>query len=146
MELKDEDIIGFYSDLKPFRAKRMDWRKYKTLIKRTKLPVPKISPLPPLAPIPTTISSKEGEEVVEKTEKNICNSEEGFLNTLTNPDKSDSSLTDKTGEKNKERQDVISFTVWVRQNSKKQNQPTNGKSPKIQRRGEVCFLKKKIYN
>jgi type IV secretory pathway TraG/TraD family ATPase VirD4 len=145
-QLKDDDIIGFYSDLKPFRAKRMDWRKYKTLIQRLSLPAPQIPTLPPLAPLPPTISSKEGEEAVEETEKNISNSEEGFLNTLTNPDKSDSSHTDKTGEKNTKRQDVISFTVWVRQNSKKQNQPANGKRTKIQGRGEVCFLKKKIYN
>ncbi len=95
MELKDEDIIGFYSNLKPFRAKRMDWRKVDPLVKRTKLPVPKISPLPPLAPLQAIAFSKEGEEKEEKTKKTIWNSEEQFLNELTNPDRADSKIPNK---------------------------------------------------
>ena len=139
MELEDEDIIGFYSNLKPFRSKRMDWRKVDPLVKRTKFPVPKISPLPPLAPLQAIAFSKVGGEKEEKTKKNIWNSEEQFLNELTNPDRADSKIPNKNGKR-----DVVSFTVWQTPKLKKQNPLSNGKRTNTQRVEEECFLKKKI--
>jgi type IV secretion system protein VirD4 len=47
-QLKDEDILGFHRHLPPFRAKRMDWRKYPMLAARTRIPAPPLSPLPEL--------------------------------------------------------------------------------------------------
>jgi type IV secretion system protein VirD4 len=134
MELKDEDIIGFYSNLKPFRAKRMDWRKYDVLVKRTKLPVPKISPLPPLAPLPAIASSKEDEEIAKQTENNIWSSEECFLNTLTNPDRVDSKVTNKNEKRAGDIYILLKnhkLTIWQTQKLKKQSLPTSSKRTKI---------------
>ncbi len=91
MELEDEDIIGFYSNLKPFRAKRMDWRKCKTLIQRRGLPVPEILPLPPLAPLPEYDSSKETETILLKYSDPDKRE--------TNPDGADSKVTNKNGKR-----------------------------------------------
>ena len=40
MEMPDEEIIGFHSNLPPFRIKRMDWRKLPLLVERQKLKPP----------------------------------------------------------------------------------------------------------
>ncbi len=122
MELEDEDIIRFYSNLKPFRAKRMDWRKYDSLVKRTKLPMPVISPLPPLAPLPATVLSKEGEETTGKTGKNIWNLEEHFLNELTNPDRLDSTVTTVTNKNEKQAGDIIFLKNHKLQHGKPESQ------------------------
>ena len=50
-ELGYDDIIAFFSNLKPFRAKRMDWRSFPLLKQRRAIPPPKLSPLPPLSEI-----------------------------------------------------------------------------------------------
>jgi len=47
-QLRDEDIIAFHSNLPPFMAKRMDWRRYPTLRQRRALPPPQLLPLPRL--------------------------------------------------------------------------------------------------
>jgi len=46
--LADEDIIGFHRALPPFRAKRMDWRNFPHLIRRTKIQPPQLPHLPEL--------------------------------------------------------------------------------------------------
>jgi type IV secretion system protein VirD4 len=46
-ELSETEIIGIHRNLKPFRAKRMDWREFPSLAARTKLPPPKLPKLPP---------------------------------------------------------------------------------------------------
>jgi type IV secretory pathway TraG/TraD family ATPase VirD4 len=46
-ELTDTEIIGIHRNLKPFRAKRMDWREFPHLVKRTKTPPPQLPALPP---------------------------------------------------------------------------------------------------
>ena len=51
--MADEDIIGFHRALPPFRAKRMDWRNFPHLIRRTKLQPPQ---LPYLAGLPSLLS------------------------------------------------------------------------------------------
>jgi type IV secretory pathway TraG/TraD family ATPase VirD4 len=48
-ELSETEIIGIHRNLKPFRAKRMDWRDFPHLAARTKTAPP---PLPELAPSP----------------------------------------------------------------------------------------------
>jgi type IV secretion system protein VirD4 len=48
MELADEEIIGFYGNLKPFRAKRMDWRGFPLLARRRAIAPPKLPVLPAL--------------------------------------------------------------------------------------------------
>jgi type IV secretion system protein VirD4 len=45
-QLPHEDIISFHRQLPPFRAKRMDWRRYPLLRERQAIPPPKLSPLP----------------------------------------------------------------------------------------------------
>jgi type IV secretion system protein VirD4 len=53
-ELSETDIIGIHRNLKPFRAKRMDWRQFPRLDARTKLPppeLPKLPPAPKIAPL-----------------------------------------------------------------------------------------------
>jgi type IV secretory pathway TraG/TraD family ATPase VirD4 len=41
-ELSETDIIGTHRNLKPFRAKRMDWRQFPNLAIRTKIPSPQL--------------------------------------------------------------------------------------------------------
>ena len=47
--LADEDIVGFHRDLPPFRAARMDWRRFPLLVDRTEMPPPPLAPLPHLS-------------------------------------------------------------------------------------------------
>jgi type IV secretory pathway TraG/TraD family ATPase VirD4 len=47
-ELDLEDVIAFFSNLKPIRAKRMDWRAFPILAQRRAIPPPQLSALPPL--------------------------------------------------------------------------------------------------
>jgi type IV secretion system protein VirD4 len=47
-KLGDEEVIGFYRDLDPFRARRLDWRRFPTLSQRRSIPPP---PLPILSPL-----------------------------------------------------------------------------------------------
>ena len=53
--LQDEDIVGFHRLLPPFRAKRMDWRRFPLLRKRQALPAPSLPVLPPLTNLPKSI-------------------------------------------------------------------------------------------
>jgi type IV secretion system protein VirD4 len=53
--LQDEDIVGFHRLLPPFRAKRMDWRRFPLLRKRQALPAPSLPVLPPLTNMPESI-------------------------------------------------------------------------------------------
>jgi type IV secretory pathway TraG/TraD family ATPase VirD4 len=46
--LSDEDIIGFRSGLRPFRAKRMNWQRFPLLRQRQTIPPPKVPLLPQL--------------------------------------------------------------------------------------------------
>jgi len=48
-QLGDTDIIGFHRNLPPFRAHRMDWRRFPLLVKRQRFPPPPLPLLPPLA-------------------------------------------------------------------------------------------------
>ena len=56
--MADEDIIGFHRALPPFRAKRMDWRNFPHLVRRTKIPPPSLPRLPKLTSV---LSKKIGE-------------------------------------------------------------------------------------
>jgi hypothetical protein len=56
-ELSETEIVGIHRNLKPFRAKRMDWREFPHLVKRTKLPPPH---LPALAPAPEIAQLSQG--------------------------------------------------------------------------------------
>jgi type IV secretory pathway TraG/TraD family ATPase VirD4 len=47
-QLGDTDIIGFHRHLPPFRAHRMDWRRFPLLVKRQRIPPPRLPLLPPL--------------------------------------------------------------------------------------------------
>jgi len=49
--LADDDILGFHRALPPFRAKRMDWRAFPQLVRRTKIPPPQLPHLPELASV-----------------------------------------------------------------------------------------------
>jgi type IV secretion system protein VirD4 len=57
-QLKDNEIIGFHRHFPPFRAKRMDWRRFRLLTQRHNLPSPSLSPLPELQSIPATVWQK----------------------------------------------------------------------------------------
>jgi type IV secretory pathway TraG/TraD family ATPase VirD4 len=60
-ELSETEIIGIHRNLKPFRAKRMDWRQFPHLAARTKLPPP---PLPTLPPAPEIAPLQKPENTV----------------------------------------------------------------------------------
>jgi type IV secretion system protein VirD4 len=66
-ELSETEIIGIHRNLKPFRAKRMDWRQFPHLAARTKLPppeLPKLPPAPTIAPLQkqeSTVFDLDGE-------------------------------------------------------------------------------------
>jgi len=47
-QLSDQDILGFYSNRPPFKARRMDWRAYELLRQRRGLPPPPLLALPGL--------------------------------------------------------------------------------------------------
>jgi type IV secretion system protein VirD4 len=47
-QLKDEEIIGFHRNVPPFRARRMDWRRFPLLVQRQLIPPLELSPLPKL--------------------------------------------------------------------------------------------------
>jgi type IV secretion system protein VirD4 len=47
-KLGDEEVLGFYRDLDPFRARRLDWRRFPTLAARRSIPPPLLPILPPL--------------------------------------------------------------------------------------------------
>jgi type IV secretion system protein VirD4 len=49
-QIRDEDIIGFHRRLPPFRAHRMDWRRFPALAQRRKIPPPRLPALPALKP------------------------------------------------------------------------------------------------
>lgn len=46
--LRDQDIIGFHRSLRPFLAKRMDWKEHPVLIERRKIAPPRLMSLPPV--------------------------------------------------------------------------------------------------
>jgi type IV secretion system protein VirD4 len=61
MCLKNEDIIGFYSNLPPFRAKRMDWRDSLLLKLRQTITPPQLPILQPQETEPQTIRQSDKE-------------------------------------------------------------------------------------
>jgi type IV secretion system protein VirD4 len=62
-EMDIEEVIGFRAGirLRPFKARRMDWRRFPILSKRSQIPPPELQPLPPITDIklsePQTLSS-----------------------------------------------------------------------------------------
>jgi type IV secretion system protein VirD4 len=48
MLLKDEETMCFRRGIRPFYARRMDWRRFLLLAKRHSMPLPTVAPLPPL--------------------------------------------------------------------------------------------------
>jgi hypothetical protein len=52
-ELSETEIIGIHRNLKPFRAKRIDWREFPHLAARTKIEPPALPTLPPAPDIPS---------------------------------------------------------------------------------------------
>src|SRR3954465_15214640 len=48
LQMSDDEIIVFYGDFPPFRAKRMDWRRFPVLTQRCNLIPPALPPLPVL--------------------------------------------------------------------------------------------------
>lgn len=57
-ELSKTDILCVHRDLKPFRAKRMDWRNYPQLVRQTKIPPPQLQTIPALPPLPPVKTGK----------------------------------------------------------------------------------------
>jgi type IV secretory pathway TraG/TraD family ATPase VirD4 len=56
-ELPETDILCVHRNLKPFRARRMDWREYKVLERFARIPSPRLQTLPAPAqimPLPAT--------------------------------------------------------------------------------------------
>jgi type IV secretion system protein VirD4 len=51
-QMKDEDVIGFHRNLKPFQMKRMDWRHSSELQRKRGIPAPTLPALPQIADIP----------------------------------------------------------------------------------------------
>jgi type IV secretion system protein VirD4 len=57
MQMRDEKIICFHGRLPPFVLRRVDWRDHPIFTKRHQLPVPELSPLPPVTDIPALTNS-----------------------------------------------------------------------------------------
>ncbi|MGH8651202.1 MAG: type IV secretory system conjugative DNA transfer family protein [Burkholderiales bacterium] len=57
-ELNHDEIIVFFSNHKPFRAKRMDWRAFPILTQRRAIPPPKLATLPELESNPFYLRTK----------------------------------------------------------------------------------------
>jgi type IV secretion system protein VirD4 len=61
-QMADEAVIAFHRRLKPFQARRMDWRNFPSLVQRQAISPPKLSPLPAhQGRLPTTIWQRTGE-------------------------------------------------------------------------------------
>jgi type IV secretion system protein VirD4 len=58
-QLDDEEVILFHRNLAPFKARRMDWRRYRLLRARAQLPA---SQLPTLPPLESALSQTLGSE------------------------------------------------------------------------------------
>lgn len=58
-QLKDDEIIGFHRHFPPFRANRMDWRRYHQLAQKQKILPPHLPPLPALKQIPSASSRRQ---------------------------------------------------------------------------------------
>jgi type IV secretory pathway TraG/TraD family ATPase VirD4 len=69
-QLRDDDIIGFHRLLHPFRATRMDWRRYPILTQRRDIPPP------PLAALP----------ILETQLPDLAHTGNGFLHGYIDPD------------------------------------------------------------
>jgi type IV secretion system protein VirD4 len=60
-QMRDEDIIGFHRQLRPFLATRMDWRRFPVLRERHTIPPPALSLLPELAEqLPALVTQSNG--------------------------------------------------------------------------------------
>jgi type IV secretion system protein VirD4 len=62
-ELDPDEIIGFHSNRKPFRAKRMDWQAFPVLKKRRTIAPPPINPLPQVNYNIFSVTSQKPEEM-----------------------------------------------------------------------------------
>ena len=51
--MRDEDILIFHREIPPFRAERMDWRDFPSLVARTKQSPPELHDLPAIPDIPS---------------------------------------------------------------------------------------------
>jgi type IV secretion system protein VirD4 len=61
-QMADTDVIGFHRSLPPFRARRMDWRRFPVLTSRRDIPPPELPALPPLEEaLPTSAWQGRGE-------------------------------------------------------------------------------------
>jgi type IV secretory pathway TraG/TraD family ATPase VirD4 len=54
-QLRDDQIIGSHRHYPPFRARRMDWRRFPGLAEKQKIQPPKLEPLPPLHNTPAPL-------------------------------------------------------------------------------------------
>ena len=62
MQMGDEEIIAFHSNLPPIRAKRMDWRKIPALEQRRSTTAPELPLLPPVEEMfPATEPQRTGQ-------------------------------------------------------------------------------------
>jgi type IV secretory pathway TraG/TraD family ATPase VirD4 len=50
-QLQDSDIVLFHANLRPVRARRMNWREHPVLRHRQAMPAPRLPPLPPLTTV-----------------------------------------------------------------------------------------------
>ncbi len=65
-QMRDQEVIGFHRNLPPFRAKRMDWRRFPSLVQRQGMPPPSLSALPKLEEgLPPLIGQGRGEMASE---------------------------------------------------------------------------------
>jgi type IV secretory pathway TraG/TraD family ATPase VirD4 len=44
--MQDEEVVILHRQLPPFKARRIDWRDFPTLVKRTQIPSPLLKALP----------------------------------------------------------------------------------------------------
>jgi type IV secretion system protein VirD4 len=71
MRMSDEDIIGFHRSLPPFKARRMDWRRFPTLTQRLNLTTPPLNPLPKqTVNLPTTIWEEKKKSYIDYDRRN----------------------------------------------------------------------------
>jgi len=57
--MKDQDVVIFHREVPPFRAQRLDWRNFPSLVARTKQPAPTLLSLPDIPDISPMTSPEE---------------------------------------------------------------------------------------
>jgi type IV secretion system protein VirD4 len=69
-QMQDTDIIGFHRNLPPFKGKRLDWRDFPHLARRTQIKAPEVKPIERFLPLFAAPVKEESEQSVSPINPN----------------------------------------------------------------------------